>query len=68
MDLNTTFMSCIFRALFRDTPHTHVGRMYRRIKYVHNMHNYTYYAHLYAPNMAMWGIPEKSVKNAAEKR
>ena len=33
-NLRSTFLSCIFRALFRDTPHAHVGRIY---KDVHNI-------------------------------
>ena len=32
---------------------------------MHIMH--VFYAPIYAPNMGMWGIPEKSSKNAAQK-
>ena len=74
-DLRLTFLSCIFDALFGDTPLDHIFSHMPICPYAHFGHIWPNmpkmgiwaYGHMWK-NMVKWGIPEKSIKNATQKR
>ena len=68
-DLRSTSLSCIFNALFRDTPLAYLTRhLTRDIRDARDTCDVTYVTHTTWQKVGKWGIPEKSIKNVAQRR
>ena len=68
-DLRSTSLSCIFNALFRDTSLAYLlSRYVCHICHVTCVTCVTYVTCQVSRKVGKWGIPEKSIKNAAQRR
>ena len=69
MDLNSTPLSYIFNALFRDTPLAHLLlRHVCHVCHVCHVTCVTYVTCQMLRKVGKWDIPEKSIKNVAQRR
>ena len=69
MDLNSTPLSYIFNALFRDTPLAHLLlRHVCHICHICHVTCVTYVTCKMLRKVGKWDIPEKSIKNVAQRR
>ena len=66
MDLNSTPLSYIFNALFRDTPLAHL--LLRHVCHICHVTCVIYITCETLRKVGKWGIPEKSIKNVAQRR
>ena len=70
-DLRSTSLSCIFDAFFGDTPFGHIFFEYAHMPICPYGQIWAY-GHVgiwaYAKKLDKWGIPEKSIKNATQRR
>ena len=66
MDLNSTPLTYIFKPLFKDTPLAHL--LLRHVCHVCHVTCVTYVTCQMLRKVGKWDIPEKSIKNVAQRR